>query len=155
MKAYGGAGGKGPRFGQVTVCWAESEEEGKQIAHEWWPNAALSGDLNQELATPEDFEEASEMVDEDDVAELIACGPDPERHLELIRQFSEPAHANAVNLIQELPDGASAELLRSKGREYERAALMIAMTTRRSACSSSTRWRRSRWCASSRAVSRW
>ena len=48
--------------------------------------------------------------------------------VELIRQFSEPAHANAVNLIQELPDGASAELLRSKGREYERAALMIAMT---------------------------
>jgi hypothetical protein len=33
-----------------------------------------------------------------------------------------------VNLIQELPDGASAELLRSKGREYERAATMIAIT---------------------------
>src|SRR5262245_42160759 len=48
--------------------------------------------------------------------------------VELVRSFSEPAHANAVNLIQELPDGASAELLRSKGREYERAATMIAVT---------------------------
>jgi len=48
--------------------------------------------------------------------------------VELVRSFSEPAHANAVNLIQELPDGASAELLRSKGREYERAAVMIAIT---------------------------
>ena len=48
--------------------------------------------------------------------------------VELIRQFSEPAHADAVNLIQELPDGSSAELLRSKGREYERAAIMIAIT---------------------------
>jgi hypothetical protein len=48
--------------------------------------------------------------------------------VELIHQFSEPAHANAVNLIQELPDGASAELLRSKGREYERAGIMIAIT---------------------------
>jgi hypothetical protein len=47
---------------------------------------------------------------------------------ELVRTFSEPAHANAVNLIQELPNGASAELLRSKGREYERAATMIAVT---------------------------
>ena len=48
--------------------------------------------------------------------------------VELVRSFSEPAHANAVNLIQELADDASAELLRSKGREYERAALMIAIT---------------------------
>jgi hypothetical protein len=48
--------------------------------------------------------------------------------VELVRSFSEPAHANAVNLIQELPDGASAELLRSKGRDYERAATMIAIT---------------------------
>jgi hypothetical protein len=48
--------------------------------------------------------------------------------VELLRSFSEPAHANAINLIQELPDGASAELLRSKGREYERAATMMAVT---------------------------
>ena len=48
--------------------------------------------------------------------------------VELVRSFSEPAHANAVNLLQELPDGVSAELLRSKGRDYERAATMIAVT---------------------------
>jgi hypothetical protein len=48
--------------------------------------------------------------------------------VELVRVFGEPAHANAVNLILELPDRASAELLRSKGREYERAATMIAIT---------------------------
>jgi hypothetical protein len=48
--------------------------------------------------------------------------------VEILRSFSEPAHAEAVNLIQELPDGVSAELLRSKARDYERAALMIAIT---------------------------
>src|SRR5215470_2143129 len=48
--------------------------------------------------------------------------------VELLRSFSEPAHADAINLIQELPDGASAELLRSKGRDYERAATMLAVT---------------------------
>src|SRR5258705_12928960 len=48
--------------------------------------------------------------------------------VELLRSFSEPAHANAVAQIQELPDAASADLLRSKGRDHERAALMIAMT---------------------------
>ena len=48
--------------------------------------------------------------------------------VELVRSFSEPAHADGVSLIRELPDGASAELLRSKGREYERAATMMAIT---------------------------
>lgn len=48
--------------------------------------------------------------------------------VELVRSFSEPAHANAVNMLQELPDQASAELLRSKGRDYERAAVMISVT---------------------------
>jgi hypothetical protein len=48
--------------------------------------------------------------------------------VELVRSFGEPAHANAVKLIQELPDGAPAELLRAKGPEYERAATMMAIT---------------------------
>jgi hypothetical protein len=48
--------------------------------------------------------------------------------VELVRTFSEVEHANAINLIQELPDGAGAELVRSKGREYERAATMMAVT---------------------------
>ena len=48
--------------------------------------------------------------------------------VELVRTFSEVEHANAINLIQELPDAAGAELLRAKGREYERAATMMAVT---------------------------
>ena len=48
--------------------------------------------------------------------------------VELLRSFSDPELASAVNLIRELPDGASAELLRSKGRDYERAAVMISTT---------------------------
>jgi hypothetical protein len=48
--------------------------------------------------------------------------------VELVRTFSEQAHANAANLIRELPDAASVELLRARGHEYERAAMMIAMT---------------------------
>jgi hypothetical protein len=48
--------------------------------------------------------------------------------VELVRSFGEPALANALNLIQDLPDASAAELLRSKGREYERAGVMIAIT---------------------------
>ena len=78
-----------PRYGQVTVCWAEREDEARRTAREWWPNIAVPGDLSQELALPEHFEQASKQVAEDDVAEEIPCGPDPERHVEAIRTYEE------------------------------------------------------------------
>jgi coenzyme F420-dependent glucose-6-phosphate dehydrogenase len=84
------AGGEGkPKYGQVTVCWAESEAHAKKTAHEWWPNAAVKGDLSQELALPRHFEDAAEMVSEDDVAEKIACGPDPEKYFEQIDEYAD------------------------------------------------------------------
>ena len=43
------AGGAGPRYGQLTVCWAASEEEALRSGLAWWPNAALNGELSQEL----------------------------------------------------------------------------------------------------------
>jgi coenzyme F420-dependent glucose-6-phosphate dehydrogenase len=87
--AYRHAGGGGPRYGQVTVCWAEDEAEARRTAHRVWPNAGLKGDLSQELPLPLHFEQAVENVTEDDVAETLVCGPDPERYVEQVRQFEE------------------------------------------------------------------
>jgi len=89
LQRYTQAGGTGPKYGQVTVCWAESEEQARKTAFEVWPNAGIKGDLSQELALPRHFEQAAQMVTEDDVAEKVVCGPDPERHLEQIRQYAE------------------------------------------------------------------
>jgi G6PDH family F420-dependent oxidoreductase len=80
-------GGDKPRYGQLTVCWAPSEPDARRTAFEIWPNAALQGPLAQELRLPSHFEAAARMVDEDDVAESVVCGPDPERHLAAIDEF--------------------------------------------------------------------
>jgi coenzyme F420-dependent glucose-6-phosphate dehydrogenase len=101
VSTYRGAGGDGPRYGQVTVCWAESEEQAVKTAHEWWPNVAVPH--SQELALPSDFEEGAQNVDPEDVAEQIACGPDPGRHLELIRKF-DAAGFDHVYVHQVGPD---------------------------------------------------
>jgi G6PDH family F420-dependent oxidoreductase len=79
----------GPRLGQVTVCWARTEDEARRTAREWWPTAAVTGELTVELPLPRHFEQASRGVTGDDVAKHILCGPDPERHLEQIRAFAE------------------------------------------------------------------
>jgi coenzyme F420-dependent glucose-6-phosphate dehydrogenase len=86
---YVRVGGKGPLYGQVTVCWAETEREALRTAREWWPNAGLKGPLSQELPLPSNFEASAEMVDDDDLAQEVICGPDPARHLEAIEKYAE------------------------------------------------------------------
>jgi coenzyme F420-dependent glucose-6-phosphate dehydrogenase len=89
VDAYRRAGGDGPRYAQITVCWAQSEDEAKQMARRVWPNAALKGDLGQELALPLHYEQAVETVSADDVAESVVCGPDVARYVEQVEQYVE------------------------------------------------------------------
>jgi coenzyme F420-dependent glucose-6-phosphate dehydrogenase len=84
------AGGNGrPRYGQLTVCYAPSEEEARDTAFEWWPNAAIGGDLGQELPLPRHFEQAASLVTKDDVAEKVVCGADADQHADSIQQYAD------------------------------------------------------------------
>ncbi|HEY7911853.1 MAG TPA: TIGR03557 family F420-dependent LLM class oxidoreductase [Blastocatellia bacterium] len=104
VEKFDGAGGRGkPRIGQVTVCYAADEAKARRTAHEWWPNAALPGQLSQELQTPKFFEQAAKLVKEEQVAEMLVCGPDPERHIEKINEFIEAGYDH-VYIHQVGPD---------------------------------------------------
>jgi len=82
-------GGDGPRYGQITVCWASDEEQAIETAHRQWVNAAISGELGQELPLPAHFQQAGQNVRPDDVAGVVVCGPDPERHIAEIRKYAD------------------------------------------------------------------
>jgi coenzyme F420-dependent glucose-6-phosphate dehydrogenase len=103
VEAYREAGGKGPLFGQVTLCWAETEKKARRTAHEWWPTAALHGEVTQELPNPAQFTDLVRDVTEDQVAGVITCGPDPGPHLEAIETFVD-AGFDHVYLHQVGPD---------------------------------------------------
>jgi coenzyme F420-dependent glucose-6-phosphate dehydrogenase len=105
LKEFKAAGGTGPRYGQVTLCWADNERDALRTAHEWWPNAAIRGEASQELPNPAHFEQLSEMVTEDQVAEAVTCGPDPELHLAKIRKYIDAGYDH-VYLHQVGPDQA-------------------------------------------------
>jgi len=107
LEAFADAGGRGkPRIGQVTVCWADSEDKAKQIAHEWWPNTALPGQLSQELPMPSHFEQAVELVGEDEVAERIVCGPDVARHVAGVQEFVDAGYDQVyVHQVGPVQDG--------------------------------------------------
>lgn len=84
------AGGKGkPRYAQMTVCYAREEQAARETAHKWWRNAAIKGELSQELPLPAHFEQAVQDVTEDEVCEEMTCGPDPEQHMASIQEYVE------------------------------------------------------------------
>jgi G6PDH family F420-dependent oxidoreductase len=86
-------GGDGkPTYGQLHVCWAASEEEGRRTALEWWPNGAMSGSHFLELPLPSHFEEAAEQIEEEDIGESIVCGPDTGRHVAAIREYMDAGY---------------------------------------------------------------
>jgi G6PDH family F420-dependent oxidoreductase len=119
VEEYRKAGGDGPVYGQLTVCVAETEEEGRRTAFEWWPNAGLEGPLSQELPLPSHFEESAAMVTEKKVAEKVVCGPDAERQLEGLQAFVD-AGFDHVYVHQVGPDQESFFEL------YEREVLPLA-----------------------------
>ena len=52
----------------------------------------LQGQLSQELALPSQFEAGAQLVSEEDIAESIPCGPDPEVHASAIRKFIDAGY---------------------------------------------------------------
>lgn len=90
VKTFEESGGRGkPTLGQLTVVVAESEEEGLDIAMQYWPIAALPGQLSQELRLPKYFEQAIQLITPDRLREHLVLGNNPEKHLEKIQQFAD------------------------------------------------------------------
>jgi G6PDH family F420-dependent oxidoreductase len=73
----------------MKVCWGQDEAEARRTVRRLWPNEALPGELAQVLPTPEHFEQASELVTEEMLAEAVPCGPDLDRHVAAIQEFAD------------------------------------------------------------------
>ncbi|MFL5409271.1 MAG: TIGR03557 family F420-dependent LLM class oxidoreductase, partial [Myxococcales bacterium] len=95
LQSFDEAGGRGkPRYAQMTVCWAEREADARRTAFECWPNAALEGPLGQELPLPSHFEAAAAMVTEEEVAEMVVCGPDAEPYAARIDEYVDAGYTH-------------------------------------------------------------
>jgi coenzyme F420-dependent glucose-6-phosphate dehydrogenase len=103
VTAFDRAGGSGPRYGQVTLCWAASESSARRTAREWWPNVVIHGAASQELPNPAHFEKLVTDVTEDQVAQAIPCGPDPGPIVDAIRAYVDAGYDH-VYLHQVGPD---------------------------------------------------
>ena len=92
VKAFDAAGGTGPRYAQLNVCWAEDAEEARRTVHRVWPNAGIPGQLAQDLPTWTHFGEAAQLVTEADATASVPCGPEEEPVLESVRSFLDAGY---------------------------------------------------------------
>jgi coenzyme F420-dependent glucose-6-phosphate dehydrogenase len=89
-----GGGKRKPRYGQITVCYAESKEKAKQTAFEIWPNALVEGSASQELPLPKDFEQLVEGRDAEELEETLTLGPDPDEYLEQVKEYDKVGYTH-------------------------------------------------------------
>ena len=92
IDAFTAAGGTGPRYAQLNVCWAEDEASARKTVHQVWPNAGIPGQLAQDLPTWTHFEQTAELVTEDDATASVPCGPKVEPIVDSVRQFVEAGY---------------------------------------------------------------
>src|SRR3712207_2475360 len=103
VESYRARGGRGRAKAGTKVCGAADEAEARRTVYRLWPNEALPGELSQILPTPRHFEQASQLVTEEMVAESVPCGPDPERHVQAIQEYVD-AGFDEVYVSQIGPD---------------------------------------------------
>jgi G6PDH family F420-dependent oxidoreductase len=85
-------GGAAPAQAGTKVCWAGSVDEGIDIAHRLWPNDALPGQLAQTLPRPQDFADATGLVDRDAIAATFSCGPDVGAHVGQLGAYADAGY---------------------------------------------------------------
>ena len=73
--------------GGTKLCWDVDESRARATAHRLWPNEGLGGELAQILPTPAHFEQAAELVTQEAIADAVPCGPDLDKHVQVLEQF--------------------------------------------------------------------
>jgi G6PDH family F420-dependent oxidoreductase len=103
IETFQGAGGSGPIYAQVDVCWGPSKEAAIETVCEVWPNAGIQGQASQELPSPAHFEELVAMVRPEDIEKAVVCGPDLDRIVNSVHEAID-AGVTHVYLHQIGPD---------------------------------------------------
>jgi coenzyme F420-dependent glucose-6-phosphate dehydrogenase len=81
-----------PRYGQLTVCYASTEDEAARTVRKHWANAGIGGPLMTDLPTPTHFDKVIETMQPDKIIEDVVLGPDPKKHIDGIRKFIDAGY---------------------------------------------------------------
>jgi G6PDH family F420-dependent oxidoreductase len=96
--------GQGNAYAGMKACYDQDRATAVRTVRHRWPNMLLPGELAQVLPTPAHFEQATQLVTEEQVADSpIPCGDDPEEHLRSLSAYVD-AGFDGVRINQIGPD---------------------------------------------------
>ncbi len=88
VAAYLDAGGRPEAtWGQIPLSWHPDEAQGAAQAHDQFRFGHPGWKVMAELPNPVNFAAATETVTPEHMAEMVPCGPDPERHVTGIQTY--------------------------------------------------------------------
>jgi len=88
LDAFDAGGGAGkPRYLQVHVSWADSDDEAVAIAHEQWRTNVFSPPVCWDLETTGHFDEVSRHVRPEDMHDCVLISSDPARLLDRLAEL--------------------------------------------------------------------
>ncbi|MEU8611997.1 TIGR03557 family F420-dependent LLM class oxidoreductase [Actinoplanes sp. NPDC048791] len=96
VESYTGAGGSGPRYAEVPMAWAPTEEAGIQEVLKTTRWALTGWKVMSELPNPVNFDAASQTVREEDVRGQFALGPDAEPYVAAVKKYTEAGFDHIV-----------------------------------------------------------
>jgi G6PDH family F420-dependent oxidoreductase len=103
IEEFVAAGGSGPRYAEVAMCYAEREEDARQTAHHYFRWSVTGWPVQAELPDTEGFAAATKHVSPEAVAQVVTCGPSVQRHLEAIDRYIQAGYDHLI-LVQIGPD---------------------------------------------------
>ncbi|MGI9007203.1 MAG: TIGR03557 family F420-dependent LLM class oxidoreductase [Streptosporangiaceae bacterium] len=88
VKAFAKAGGKDkPRYGQMAICYDTDLGRAIANAQRLWSWAAPGWFVMSELPEPRSFEAAAQSVTQEQITDLVPCGPDVEAHVAAAKKW--------------------------------------------------------------------
>jgi G6PDH family F420-dependent oxidoreductase len=96
VEAYQKAGGTGPRYAEVPMAWATSDQAAVDAALETTAWAVTGWKVMSELPNPVNFEAASATVRPEDITKQFAVGPDVERYVQHVQQYVDAGFDHIV-----------------------------------------------------------
>jgi G6PDH family F420-dependent oxidoreductase len=93
LETFRSAGGQGkPTQGGLKVCWGRDAASARKTAHRLWANEQLPGEAAQLLPLPRHFGQLSQLIPEEMIEQNLPCGPDPERHLQALKEYVDTGY---------------------------------------------------------------
>jgi G6PDH family F420-dependent oxidoreductase len=96
IEAFTAAGGSGPKYAEVPMAWATTEEAGVEEALKTTRWALTGWKVMSELPNPVNFDAASQTVRAEDIRGQFAVGPEPGPYVEAVKKYTQAGYDHIV-----------------------------------------------------------